>query len=77
MKMEVPGLEKVGRILGKMGTDVDGRGWVVNPMMGPQNGKKWYILILPDDNCIYLIIDLGFRGKFEDVLDMIIPNPHC
>lgn len=43
MKMEVLGIEKVGKTWAKMDTDVDGQGWVVNHMMFPQNGKKRYI----------------------------------
>lgn len=45
MKMAANGIENVERILAKMGTDVDGQGWVVKAMMAPQNGKKWYILV--------------------------------
>lgn len=42
MKMEVLGIEKVGKTWAKMDTDVDGQGWVVNHMMAPLNGKKRY-----------------------------------
>lgn len=46
MKMAVLGTEKVGKTLVIMDTDVDGQGWVVVPMMVPQNGKKRYGVIL-------------------------------
>ena len=42
MKMEVLGIERVGRTSVKMVTDVDGHGWVVKATMVPQNGKKRY-----------------------------------
>lgn len=42
MKMEVLGIEKVGKTWAKMDTDVGGQGWVVNHMTVPLNGKKRY-----------------------------------
>lgn len=42
MKMVVFGLEKVDRILEKMGIDVGGLGWVVDFMMFFLSGLKWY-----------------------------------
>lgn len=42
MKMAVLGLEKVDRTLEKMGTDVGGQGWAVDPMMAPLSGQKRY-----------------------------------
>lgn len=46
MKMAVLGIEKVGRILEKMVTDVDGREWVVRAMTAPQSGKKLCVLTI-------------------------------
>lgn len=46
MKMAVLGIEKVGRILEKMATDVDGREWVVRAMTAPQSGKKLCVLTI-------------------------------
>ena len=42
MRMAALGIVKVGKSLGKMGTDVDGQGWVDNPKMVPLNGKRRY-----------------------------------
>lgn len=42
MKMAVHGIEKAGRTLATMDTDVGGQGWAVPPMMLLHNGKKRY-----------------------------------
>lgn len=62
MKMAVLGIERVGKTLVKMDTDVDGQGWVVKAMMVPRNGKKWYIIILSYNILNVLsIVDLGLK----------------
>lgn len=40
MKMVALGTEKVGKTLGIMGIGAGGPEWVVDLLMGPQNGKK-------------------------------------
>lgn len=54
MKMEVLGIEKVGKTWVKMDTDVGGQGWVVNLLMVPPNGKKRYSSFLMSQNQLYV-----------------------
>lgn len=58
MKMTVLGIERAGRTLAIMDTDVDGQGWVAGPMTVPQSGKKryWFIQIKNSDLLLLLIL---------------------
>lgn len=68
MKMEVHGLERVGRMKVIMGTDVGGAEWVVKVMMAPQSGKKWYLCNLLN-NILLLSLFMQADNHFNLLTD--------
>lgn len=69
MKMAVLGIEKVGRILEKMVTDVDGREWVVRAMTAPQSGKKLCVLTI-----IWCFYECFYDISVQRILELFNEN---